>query len=91
VHGSAGMLAARNIQATSVELSNANGVSGDPVQYFFLERYAQAYANEINAFIDAIDSGDRSPKTGGLDGLQAQKLAEAATVSWQKGRPVEVE
>ncbi|MGR9314020.1 inositol 2-dehydrogenase (plasmid) [Rhizobium leguminosarum] len=91
VHGSAGMLAARNIQATSVELSNANGVSGDPVQYFFLERYAQAYANEINAFIDAIDSGDLSPKPGGLDGLQAQKLAEAATVSWQKGRPVEVE
>ncbi|OBY09260.1 inositol 2-dehydrogenase [Rhizobium leguminosarum bv. trifolii] len=91
VHGSAGMLAARNIQATSVELSNANGVSGDPVQYFFLERYAQAYANEINAFIDAIDSGDLSPKPGGLDGLQAQKLAEAATVSWQKGRPVDVE
>lgn len=91
VHGATGMLAARNIQATSVELSNANGISGDPVQYFFLERYSQAYANEINAFIDAIDQGNRSPRPSGLDGLQAQKLAEAATVSWQTGRPVAVE
>ncbi|OWV73740.1 inositol 2-dehydrogenase [Rhizobium sp. R339] len=91
VHGSAGMLAARNIQATSVELSNASGIRGDPVQYFFLERYAQAYANEINAFIDAIGSGSRSLRPGGLDGLQAQKLAEAATVSWKTGRPVQVE
>ncbi|MBB4481251.1 inositol 2-dehydrogenase [Rhizobium etli] len=90
VHGAAGMLAAKNIAATSVELSNANGISGDPVQHFFLERYAQAYANEINTFIEAIDSGNPSPRPGGLDGLQAQKLAEAATVSWQTGRPVAV-
>ncbi|MBP2447705.1 inositol 2-dehydrogenase [Rhizobium leguminosarum] len=90
VHGAAGMLAARNIQATSVELSNASGVSGDPVQYFFLERYAQAYANEINAFIDAIDNRHRSPRPSGFDGLQAQKLAEAATKSWQTGKPVTV-
>jgi myo-inositol 2-dehydrogenase/D-chiro-inositol 1-dehydrogenase len=91
VHGAAGMLAAKNIAATSVELSNANGISGDPVQHFFLERYAQAYANEINAFIETIDSGNPSPRPGGLDGLQAQKLAEAATVSWQTGRPVAVD
>jgi myo-inositol 2-dehydrogenase/D-chiro-inositol 1-dehydrogenase len=91
VHGAAGMLTARNIQATSVELSNASGVSGDPVQYFFLERYAQAYANEINAFIDAIDNGHRSPRPSGFDGLQAQKLAEAATRSWQTGKPVTID
>jgi myo-inositol 2-dehydrogenase/D-chiro-inositol 1-dehydrogenase len=91
VHGATGMLAAKNIQATSVELSNASGICGDPVQYFFLERYSQAYANEINAFIDAIDKGNRSPRPSGQDGLQAQKLAEAATVSWQTGRPVTVE
>ncbi|MBB3309779.1 myo-inositol 2-dehydrogenase/D-chiro-inositol 1-dehydrogenase [Rhizobium sp. BK196] len=90
VHGAFGMLAAKNIAATSVEFSNANGVSGDPVQHFFLERYAQAYANEIDAFIDAIDTGTRSLRPGGYDGLQAQKLAEAATVSWQTGKPVTV-
>ena len=90
VHGAFGMLAAKNIAATSVEFSNANGVSGDPVQHFFLERYAQAYANEIDAFIDAIDTGTRSLRPGGFDGLQAQKLAEAATVSWQTGKPVTV-
>ncbi|WHO76027.1 inositol 2-dehydrogenase [Rhizobium sp. BT03] len=90
VHGATGMLAAKNIQATSVELSNAGGICGDPVQYFFLERYAQAYAHEIDAFIDAVDSGNRSPRPSGFDGLQAQKLAEAATESWRTGRPIAV-
>jgi myo-inositol 2-dehydrogenase / D-chiro-inositol 1-dehydrogenase len=65
-------------------------VKGDPVQHFFLERYAQAYANEINTFIEAIDAGNKSPRPSGFDGLQAQKLAEAATLSWQTGKPVEL-
>ncbi|MCQ2003688.1 inositol 2-dehydrogenase [Rhizobium sp. NRK18] len=90
VHGAGGMLAAKNIQNTSVEMSNADGVKGDPVQHFFLERYAQAYANEINTFIEAIDAGNKSPRPSGFDGLQAQKLAEAATLSWQTGKPVEL-
>jgi myo-inositol 2-dehydrogenase / D-chiro-inositol 1-dehydrogenase len=90
VHGSLGMLAARNIQNTSVELFNAEGISGDPVQNFFIERYSQAYANEINTFIDAVDAGNRSPRPSGHDGLQAQKLADAATLSWQTGKPVTI-
>ncbi|MFB9948300.1 inositol 2-dehydrogenase [Rhizobium puerariae] len=90
VHGARGMLSARNIQATSVELANADGITGDPVQHFFIERYALAYANEINAFIDAVDAGNTSPHPSGFDGLQAQKLADAATTSWQTGKPVTV-
>lgn len=90
VHGSTGMLSARNIQNSSVELWNANGIAGDPVQNFFIERYAQAYANEINTFIDAVDAGNTSPRPSGFDGLQAQKLADAATESWQTGRPVQL-
>ncbi|NTJ43531.1 inositol 2-dehydrogenase [Agrobacterium larrymoorei] len=90
VHGSTGMLQARNIQSSSVELWNADGLAGDPVQHFFIERYSQAYANEINSFISAVDAGNTSPRPSGFDGLQAQKLADAATVSWQTGKPVEV-
>jgi len=90
VHGSTGMLSARNIQNSSVELWNANGIAGDPVQNFFIERYAQAYANEINTFIDAVDAGNTSPRPSGFDGLQAQKLADAATESWQTGKPVQI-
>ncbi|WHA43196.1 inositol 2-dehydrogenase [Agrobacterium larrymoorei] len=90
VHGSTGMLSARNIQNSSVELWNASGLAGDPVQHFFIERYAQAYANEINTFIDAVDTGNTAPRPSGFDGLQAQKLADAATLSWQTGKPVQV-
>lgn len=90
IHGSTGMLSARNIQNSSVELWNASGLAGDPVQNFFIERYAQAYANEINTFIAAVDTGNTAPRPSGFDGLQAQKLADAATLSWQTGKPVQV-
>lgn len=90
VHGSKGMLSARNVHNTTVELHNATGTLADPVQNFFLERYGQAYANELNTFINAVESGDRNPKPSGFDGLQAQILADAATVSWQTGKPVKV-
>ena len=90
VHGSTGMLSARNVHNTTVELHNAHGTLADPVQNFFLERYGQAYANELNSFITAVETGNRDPKPSGFDGLQAQILADAATVSWQTGKPVKV-
>ncbi|MBZ0259020.1 MAG: inositol 2-dehydrogenase [Hyphomicrobiales bacterium] len=90
VHGSKGMLAVRNVHNTTVELHSAQGTQADPVQNFFLERYGQAYANEIKSFITAVETGSRDPKPSGFDGLQAQILAEAATVSCQTGNPVEV-
>ena len=90
VHGSKGMLAVRNVHNTTVELHSTKGTQADPVQNFFLERYAQAYANEITSFVSAIEAGIRDPKPSGFDGLQAQILAEAATVSCQTGKPVKV-
>jgi myo-inositol 2-dehydrogenase/D-chiro-inositol 1-dehydrogenase len=84
------MLSARNVHNTTVEVHNGEGTKADPIQNFFLERYEAAYANELNTFIAAVESGDRNPKPSGFDGLQAQKLADAATVSWQTGKPVKV-
>ena len=89
VHGSKGMLSARNIQNTTVELANAQGICGDPVLHFFTERYGQAYSNEVLTFIDAATTG-KALTPNGFDGLQAQKLADAATESWQTGKPVKV-
>ena len=90
VHGSKGMLTAANVHNTTVQLHNAHGTQTDPVQNFFLERYFQAYTSELNTFINAVESGDRNPKPSGFDGLQAGILADAATVSWQTGKPVKV-
>ena len=90
VHGSKGMLSARNIHNTTVELHNGQGTQADPIQNFFLERYVQAYANELNTFIGAVETGNRDPRPSGFDGLQAQILADAATESWKTGKPVKV-
>jgi myo-inositol 2-dehydrogenase/D-chiro-inositol 1-dehydrogenase len=90
VHGSKGMLSACNVHNTTVELHNAAGTQADPIQNFFLERYAEAYANELNTFIAAVESGNRDPRPNGQDGLRAQILADAATESWKSGKPVKV-
>ena len=89
VHGSGGMLRAGNIHETSVESATGQGFRADPVQNFFLERYAAAYRIELDSFIAAIQSG-HAPSPSGLDGLKAQILADAATDSWKTGKPVAV-
>src|SRR5688572_8983526 len=78
VHGSKGMARAHNIHETTVEVAGAGGFTSDPVQHFFLERYAEAYRRELAAFIDAVSAG-RPPSPSGRDGLAAQRLADAAT------------
>ena len=90
VHGSLGMVHAKNVHNTTVEVLSKWGYKADPIQNFFLERYGVAYATELNTFIAAVESGNRDPKPNGYDGLQAQKLAEAATESWKSGKPVNV-
>ena len=89
VHGQKGMLRAANVHNTTVEIANADGFHADPILNFFTERYGQAYANEVLTFIDAVTNG-KPLAPNGFDGLQAQKLADAATVSWQTGKPVKV-
>ena len=89
VHGAKGMLRAGNVHNTTVEVANADGFHEDPILNFFTERYGQAYSNEVLTFIDAVTN--KTPVApSGHDGLQAQKLADAATLSWQTGKPVKV-
>jgi myo-inositol 2-dehydrogenase / D-chiro-inositol 1-dehydrogenase len=89
VHGSKGLLSAGNVHETTVQFASGTGVTADPVQNFFLERYNPAYINEINAFIDAIEK-KTAPSPSGYDGLMALVLADAATKSHQTGQPVRV-
>jgi myo-inositol 2-dehydrogenase / D-chiro-inositol 1-dehydrogenase len=89
VHGSKGMLRAGNIHETTIESATGGGFRTDPVQNFFLERYAAAYRAELDAFIAAC-RGHKEPVPSGQDGLKAQILADAATKSWRSGKPVAV-
>src|SRR5215831_24010 len=54
VHGSLGLLAAGNQHATTVEHASAAGYGRDPALPFFLDRYADAYRLELDAFVAAV-------------------------------------
>lgn len=89
VHGSGGMLQAGNIVENSVAASTAAGTRTAPAQAFFLERYEAAYRAEMAHFVDAVTNGTSlSPSIH--DGLQAQRLADAATQSRETGQPIKL-
>lgn len=90
VHGSLGLLSAGNQRATTLERADASGYQIDPVLPFFLERYADAYRLELDAFIDAVLDGTALTPNGD-DGLRAQVLADAATEATKIGRPVRLD
>jgi myo-inositol 2-dehydrogenase / D-chiro-inositol 1-dehydrogenase len=81
VFGASGMLQAANQRATSVEHSGEKYTgAGDPALNFFLERYAEAYRAELDAFVKSVEEvGPMSPDFS--DGLEALRLAVAAEES----------
>ena len=89
VHGSKGMLRADNMLENSVEIATEAGFRRAPAQYFFLERYAEAYRLEMVHFIESTLSR-RQPSPNIDDGLQAQILADAAATALQTGQPQSV-
>ncbi len=76
VLGSEGMVTAQNTRESRTEISSAYGSLKAPLVDFFMDRYAGAYRAEIQAFVDAVDSGTAPPTTG-EDGVAALMLAEA--------------
>ncbi|UYN99969.1 MAG: inositol 2-dehydrogenase [Devosia sp.] len=89
VHGSGGAVSAENQRPVSIEIANGNGYTRPPLHDFFMTRYTEAYAREISAFIDCVES--KSPASpSGADGLIALALADAALKSVQEGRAVKL-
>lgn len=87
VLGSRGMLQCSNETRTRVSRWDAEGVSTDNPEAFFLQRYAAAYRAEISHFFDCVQSGAQ-PRPSVDDGVRAQLLADAAAASWVSGQPV---
>lgn len=90
VLGSRGCVMDQNVSDTNVLYLNEAGVTAEPVQYFFLERYNEAFVEEMRQFAE-VARGERKPPVTGFDGLQAVLIAEAAARSWKSGKfePVE--
>jgi myo-inositol 2-dehydrogenase/D-chiro-inositol 1-dehydrogenase len=88
VFGEKGMLLAGNKTATTVQaFSGAGTAQGDVVLPFFIERYADAYANEVAHFVESVSAG-KTPLTSFKDGAEALRLADAAIESLKSGRAV---
>jgi myo-inositol 2-dehydrogenase/D-chiro-inositol 1-dehydrogenase len=73
----------------TIEIANAAGVSRDKPLHFFLERFAGAYATEIDQFIGTVVERHPMPVTA-EDGRRALVLAEAAVQSLGSGQAVRV-
>ncbi len=85
--GADGQVAIANDTASTAVISDAEGVTAEKPLLFFLERYMQAYVNEVVAFIDAIKK-DAPVEVGIEDGLAPVIIGLAAKKSLAEGRPV---
>jgi myo-inositol 2-dehydrogenase/D-chiro-inositol 1-dehydrogenase len=89
--GSRGLLQVGNVGETLVTRWGSDEVEARaPYLDFFLQRYADAYRDELAAFIELVRGGERrSP--GFDDGRAALILADAATASAASGDTVTVD
>lgn len=85
VLGSLGMLQVQNIPESAIMGAGASGIHYPRHVDFFLERYSNAYRSELEHFFDCVQEG-KPPAPTGNDGLQAQLIADAATLATQTGR-----
>lgn len=89
--GAGGMLQVANAPTSLVSLSTAETVEAKaPYQDFFLQRYAAAYALELDAFV-RLARGEESASSTFADGRAALVLADAAVRSAAEGRTVAVD
>ena len=89
VHGELGMLSMENILENTVSISNKDGSNKAKPLYFFLERYMQAYANELNSFVDCFKN-NQQPEPSGKDGENALILAIAAQESVRTAKTIAI-
>lgn len=87
VCGALGMLSAGNRRATAVEHATAAGYRADPALPFFLERYADAYRLELDAFVRRLH-GEEADIVSGADGVRALEIADACDRSLRTGSTI---
>ena len=89
VFGSGGMVATDNNTPDSHTYSNADGVQSALPLYFFLERYAESFTQEMREFVESIQN-DTTPPVVGTDGRIPVIMGMAALKSYQENRPVKL-
>lgn len=83
------VLTVGNQPASTVSIATPEGALAAPPENYFLERFCQAYAAEMEAFVTLIREGT-PPLAGIRDGLEAQRLVEAAQQSARTGLAIDL-
>lgn len=81
------LIRVENVPQDSTVVGGLSGLTSARPVDSFLERYATAYRAEMGAFVEMITKGT-APLADHSDGLEAQRLAEAAIRSFREGRAV---
>jgi myo-inositol 2-dehydrogenase/D-chiro-inositol 1-dehydrogenase len=87
--GSEGMVTIANNTADSHIRCDRAGIHTALPLNFFLERYAESYRREMQAFVDAVVNQTPVPVSGD-DGFKAAVIALAAAKSARENRPVKL-
>ncbi|MBO9436985.1 Gfo/Idh/MocA family oxidoreductase [Ruegeria sp. R13_0] len=78
-----------NRPQNDIRIAAASGLLSAPPMDYFIARFEIAYRAEMLAFVDMIRNGTK-PLANVRDGLEAQRLAEAALISINTGHPVKL-
>jgi len=89
VFGNKGVISANNEYQTNIQISTKESTTLDNPKHFFLDRYKDAYVEEVNEFAQAIIE-DNPLSCTGEDGYKAELLAFAARLSWKENRTVSI-
>ena len=87
VFGSDGVVSVSNLPRDTAVHADGGGVHGALPLYFFVERYADAYAAEIGEFVRCV-AEDRPCSVTGIDGRIPVVMGHAANRSLLEQRPV---
>ena len=88
--GSSGMLISNNRKPNELRRYGKTGVeTASPYQFFFIERYSEAFMAGIDGFVECIEKGT-PPLASFEDGRRALILAEAAYISMRERRLVNI-
>ena len=89
--GAKAMVRSDNLRASTLTRDDAQATDAkEPLLNFFMERYRQAYLDELNDFIEVV-AAKKTPSVGFEDGRCALILANAAVESARIRRTVTVD
>ena len=88
--GSEGKIETDNCYPNAATVSTGKAVSRDLPLNFFMERYRESFAAELQAFVAAVRDDRPTPVTG-IDGRIPIQMALAARKSYEEHRPVRLE